>query len=177
MNTQEILDITLDALDDLKAQNVQAFDTTALTSLFERVIICNGTSNRQTRALANHVREKVKEAGEEVLGIEGEETGEWVLVDMGSVVVHIMQPTIRDYYRLEELWGTTPVDATVKKPAAKKAAAKRAPAKKAVSKDAEGDASPAKKVAAKKVATKVAAVKTPVARKVAAKKAAARSAV
>jgi ribosome-associated protein len=166
MNTQDLLAITLDALDDLKAQNVQAFDTTALTNLFERVVICNGTSNRQTRALANHVREKVKDAGEEVLGIEGEETGEWVLVDMGSVVVHIMQPTIRDYYRLEELWGITPVDATVKKPAAKKTPVKRAPAKKAVN----PDAAPTKKIAAKTVAVKAAAVKAPVARKVASKK-------
>ncbi len=171
MNTQDILAITLDALDDLKAQNVQAFDTTALTSLFERVIICNGTSNRQTRSLANHVREKIKDAGGEVLSIEGEETGEWVLVDMGAVVAHIMQPTIRDYYRLEELWGITPVDASVKKPAVKKAAAKRAPAKKA----ADSDDAPAKKIATKKVvAKKVAvnvAVKVPVAKKVAAKKA------
>jgi ribosome-associated protein len=170
MNTQDILAITLDALDDLKAQNVQAFDTTALTSLFERVIICNGTSNRQTRSLANHVREKIKDAGGEVLSIEGEETGEWVLVDMGSVVAHIMQPTIRDYYRLEELWGITPIDTSIKKPAAKKPAAKRAPVKKA----ADGEAVAVKKIATKKVATKVAtkvaAVKTTVARKVAAKK-------
>jgi ribosome-associated protein len=179
MNTEDLLAISLDALDDLKAQNVQAFDTTPLTNLFERVIICNGTSNRQTRALANHVREKVKEAGGEVLSIEGEETGEWVLVDMGSVVAHIMQPTIRDYYRLEELWGTHPVDASVKKPAAKKAATKRAPAKKATVKALDGDAAdavpPAKKVATKKVAakvaTKVAAIKSPAARKIAAKKA------
>lgn len=173
MNTQDILAITLDALDDLKAQNVQAFDTTALTSLFERVIICNGTSNRQTRSLANHVREKIKDAGGEVLSIEGEETGEWVLVDMGAVVAHIMQPTIRDYYRLEELWGITPVDASVKKPAVKKAAAKRAPAKKAAdSDDAPAKKIATKKVAAKKVAVKV-AVKVPVARKAAAKKVAA----
>jgi ribosome-associated protein len=150
MNTEDLLAISLDALDDLKAQNVQAFDTTPLTNLFERVIICNGTSNRQTRALANHVREKV---------------------NMGSVVAHIMQPTIRDYYRLEELWGAHPVDASVKKPAAKKAAAKRAPAKKAAVKAEGSDAAPAKKVAAKKVATKVVAVEAPVARKVAAKKA------
>ncbi len=170
MNTADLLAISLDALDDLKAQNVQAFDTTALTNLFERVIICNGTSNRQTRALANHVREKVKEAGGEVLSIEGEETGEWVLVDMGSVVAHIMQPTIRDYYRLEELWGATPVDISVKKPAAKKAAAKRAPAKKAAA-PTDGEATaPAKKVTAKKAAVKTVAVKVPVARKVAAKK-------
>lgn len=175
MNTQDILAITLDALDDLKAQNVQAFDTTALTSLFERVIICNGTSNRQTRSLANHVREKIKDAGGEVLSIEGEETGEWVLVDMGSVVAHIMQPTIRDYYRLEELWGITPVDTSIKKPAAKKPATKRAAVKKAVE-DAD-ETAVAKKITTKKVAikvaTKVAAVKTTVARKVAAKKTAA----
>ncbi len=129
MNTAELLAITLDALDDLKAQNLQAFDTTGLTSLFERVIICNGTSNRQTRALANHIREKVKEAGGEVLSIEGEETGEWVLVDLGAVVAHIMQPTIRDYYRLEELWGTTPIDVQAAMP--KKAPVKKAAARKA----------------------------------------------
>jgi ribosome-associated protein len=109
IDTQTLLAIAVDALDDLKAHNLQAFDTSRLTSLFERVIICNGSSNRQTRGLANHVREKVKAAGGEVLSIEGEETGEWVLVDLGAVVVHIMQPTIRDYYRLEELWGATPV--------------------------------------------------------------------
>ncbi|MEN9912430.1 MAG: hypothetical protein RI956_874 [Pseudomonadota bacterium] len=109
IDTQTLLAIAVDALDDLKAHNLQAFDTSRLTNLFERVIICNGSSNRQTRGLANHVREKVKAAGGEVLSIEGEETGEWVLVDLGSVVVHIMQPTIRDYYRLEELWGATPV--------------------------------------------------------------------
>jgi ribosome-associated protein len=165
MNTQDILAITLDALDDLKAQNVQAFDTTALTSLFERVIICNGTSNRQTRSLANHVREKIKEAGGEVLSIEGEETGEWVLVDMGAVVAHIMQPTIRDYYRLEELWGITPVDTSIKKPAAKKPTVKRAAVKKVI----DGETVAVKTTAIKKVAT----VKTTVAKKVAAKKTAA----
>jgi ribosome-associated protein len=127
MNTAELLAITLDALDDLKAQNLQAFDTTGLTSLFERVIICNGTSNRQTRALANHIREKVKEAGGEVLSIEGEETGEWVLVDLGAVVAHIMQPTIRDYYRLEELWGTIPIDVSEAMP-------KKVPTKKVLGK-------------------------------------------
>lgn len=176
MNTPELLAISLDALDDLKAQNVQAFDTTALTNLFERVIICNGTSNRQTRALANHVREKVKEAGGEVLSIEGEETGEWVLVDMGSVVAHIMQPTIRDYYRLEELWGATPVDISVKKPAAKKTTARKtAVSKAATSKTSatEGDEPKvaAKKTVARKVAVKSVAAKAPVARKVPAKKA------
>lgn len=183
MNTHDILAITLDALDDLKAQNMQAFDTSALTNMFERVVICNGTSNRQTRALANHVREKIKDAGGEVLSIEGEETGEWVLVDLGSVVAHIMQPTIRDYYRLEELWGITPVDASVKKPAAKKAVAKKAVAKKAaLEKTSAGDgdeAVSAKKAAAKKIPanktpakTAVQAAKAPVARKVTAKKAA-----
>jgi ribosome-associated protein len=170
MNTQDILAITLDALDDLKAQNVQAFDTTALTSLFERVIICNGTSNRQTRSLANHVREKIKDAGGEVLSIEGEETGEWVLVDMGSVVAHIMQPTIRDYYRLEELWGITPVDTSIKKPVAKKSAAKRASNKKAVNDEPVAVKKIVAKNVAVKIASKITAPKTTVTRKIAAKK-------
>lgn len=109
LNTDTLFSLVLDALDDLKANNIQAFDTNGLTNLFERVIICNGNSNRQTRALANHIREKIKAAGEEILSIEGEETGEWVLVDLGNIVIHIMQPTIRDYYRLEEIWGAKPI--------------------------------------------------------------------
>jgi ribosome-associated protein len=157
MNTQELLVIVVDALEDIKAQNMQVFDTTPLTSLFERVIICNGTSNRQTRSLASHVREKVKEAGEEVLSVEGEESGEWVLVDMGSIVVHIMQPMIRDYYRLEELWGAHPitVEKPVKaKPAAKKVAVKRAPAKKAAVSSDDAAPAPAKKTVARKIPAK-----------------------
>ncbi len=162
MTTQDLLVLVVDALEDIKAQNMQVFDTTALTNLFERVIICNGTSNRQTRALASHVREKVKESGGEVLGIEGEESGEWVLVDMGNIVVHIMQPMIRDYYRLEELWGATPVVMEKKAPAVKKVAAKKVTAK-----SVDGEAAPAKKTVARKVPVKKVAAK-----KVATKKAA-----
>ena len=105
MTTAELLALTIDALEDVKAQNIEVYDTTKLTSLFERVVIVSGTSNRQTRALARSVHDAVREKGEDVLSVEGEETGEWVLVDLGSIVVHIMQPAIREYYRLEEIWG------------------------------------------------------------------------
>ncbi|MGA7812968.1 ribosome silencing factor, partial [Caballeronia sp.] len=85
------------------------FNTTHLTSLFDRVIVASGTSNRQTRALANSVRDKVKELGGDVISTEGEEVGEWVLVDCGDAVVHILQPALRQYYNLEEVWGDKPV--------------------------------------------------------------------
>jgi ribosome-associated protein len=99
----------VDALEDVKAQDIQVFNTTHLTSLFDRVIIASATSNRQTRALASSVCEKVKSLGLQLVAIEGEETGEWVLVDVGDIVVHIMQPAIRAYYHLEEVWGGKPV--------------------------------------------------------------------
>jgi ribosome-associated protein len=159
MTTQELLVLVVDALEDIKAQNMQVFDTTALTNLFERVIICNGTSNRQTRALASHVREKVKESGGEVLGIEGEESGEWVLVDMGNIVVHIMQPMIRDYYCLEELWGATPVVMEKKAPPVKKVAAKVAATSLGEASTAPAKKTVARKIAAKKIAIKKVAIK------------------
>ena len=96
--------IIIDALDDMKAQDVTILNTEALTDEFDRVIIATATSNRQTRALANNVHEKVKDNGGDVLSTEGEDTGEWVLVDCGDIVVHIMQAPIRAYYNLEELW-------------------------------------------------------------------------
>ncbi len=99
----------IDALEDVKAQNIKVFNTTEITSLFDRVIIASATSNRQTRSLARNVAEKAKAIGMVVIATEGEETGEWVLVDLGDIVVHIMQPTIREYYNLEELWGEKPV--------------------------------------------------------------------
>jgi ribosome-associated protein len=99
----------VDALEDVKAQDIQVFNTTHLTSLFDRVIIASATSNRQTRALASSVSEKIKQLGLQVVAIEGEETGEWVLVDIGDIIVHIMQPAIRAYYHLEEVWGGKPV--------------------------------------------------------------------
>ena len=105
MDIKKLQTLVVEALEDVKAQDIQVFDTVHLTSLFDRVAIASGTSNRQTKALAASVRDAVKENGGEIIGMEGETTGEWVLVDLGDMVVHIMQPAIRAYYRLEELWG------------------------------------------------------------------------
>jgi ribosome-associated protein len=99
----------IDGLEDVKAQDIKVFNTTHLTALFDRVIVASGTSNRQTKALANSVRDKVKELGGDVISTEGEEVGEWVLVDCGDAVVHILQPALRQYYNLEEVWGDKPV--------------------------------------------------------------------
>ncbi len=105
MDIKKLQTLVFDALEDVKGQDIQIFDTTEITSLFDRVCVVSGTSNRQTKALAAAVRDKVKENGGNIVGMEGEGTGEWVLVDLGDMVVHIMQPAIRAYYRLEELWG------------------------------------------------------------------------
>lgn len=105
MDIKKLQTLVVDALEDVKAQDIKVYDTTHLTSLFDRICIASGTSNRQTKALASSVREKVKDNGGHVLSVEGEEVGEWVLVDLGDMIVHIMQPVIRGYYRLEELWG------------------------------------------------------------------------
>lgn len=156
----------VDGLEDVKAQDIQVFNTEHLSPLFERVIVASGASNRQTKALASSVRDAVKKAGFAVPRHEGEENGEWIIVDCGQCVVHIMQPTIRQYYRLEEIWGDKPV--RLKLGAAK-------PSKIFASEDASADEKPAKKAAAKKPAAKkeVAAIdgKT-VVKKAAAKKAA-----
>lgn len=160
----------VDALEDMKAQDIAVFDSTPLTALFDRVIVVSGTSNRQTRSLAKNVHDKVKENGGQVYGMEGEETGEWVLVDCGDIVVHIQQPAIREYYRLEDIWGEKPVSmeevikgfrrkGPAKKVAAKKVAdaeaAERKPAaKKAASKSNGKTSTSADKPAAKKVASK-----------------------
>jgi ribosome-associated protein len=108
-DVQKLQRVIVDSLEDVKAQDIQAFNTEHLSALFERVIIACGTSNRQTKALAASVRDEVREAGFGKPRIEGEENGEWIIVDCGSVVVHIMQPTIRQYYHLEEIWGDKPV--------------------------------------------------------------------
>ncbi|MEG1771049.1 MAG: ribosome silencing factor, partial [Comamonas sp.] len=99
----------VDGLEDVKAQDIQVFNTEHLSPLFERVIVASGTSNRQTKALAASVRDAVKEAGFDKPRMEGEENGEWIIVDCGAAVAHIMQPAIRQYYRLEEIWGDKPV--------------------------------------------------------------------
>ena len=144
-DVQKLQRCIVDALEDVKAQSLDVFDTEHLSSLFERVIIASGTSNRQTKALASSVRDKVREAGFPKPRIEGEDNGEWIIVDCGAVVVHIMQPTIRQYYNLEEIWGEKPVRlkfgapkpmAPVKadpKVTPKKAAAKKTVAKKSAS--------------------------------------------
>lgn len=106
---QKLQRTIVDGLEDVKAQDIVVFNTEQLSPLFERVIVASGTSNRQTRALAASVRDAVREAGFDKPRIEGEENGEWIIVDCGVAVVHVMQPIIRQYYRLEEIWGAKPV--------------------------------------------------------------------
>lgn len=181
-DVQKLQRTIVDALEDVKAQDLVVFDTEHLSSLFERVIIASGSSNRQTKALAASVRDKVRNAGFTKPRIEGEDNGEWIIVDCGSVVAHIMQPNIRQYYHLEEIWGEKPVrlkfgapkpaapkpKAVVeKKPAAKKTATKKAAAKPVPK--------PAAKSAAKPAAKKTASSSKPVAKKAAPKKTARKS--
>ncbi|WP_255214110.1 ribosome silencing factor, partial [Burkholderia pseudomallei] len=109
MDIRKLQRVIVDALEDVKAQDIKVFNTSHLTELFDRVIVASGTSNRQTKALASNVRDKVKEAGGDIVSSEGEDTGEWVLVDCGDAVVHILQPALRQYYNLEEIWGDKPV--------------------------------------------------------------------
>ena len=108
MDIRKLQKIIVSALEDIKGKDIEVINTSKLTSMFDRMVIATGDSNRQVRSLANNVQEKVKEAGGEVLSTEGEDSGEWVLVDLGDVVVHVMQPTVRQYYNLEELWQATP---------------------------------------------------------------------
>lgn len=164
----------VDGLEDVKAIDIQVFNTEHLSPLFERVIVASGSSNRQTKALAVSVRDAVKKAGFAVPRQEGEDNGEWIIVDCGQAVAHIMQPAIRQYYRLEEIWGDKPVrlklgaakpsqrtasdgDAATakKKPAAKKAAAPAVAARKPGKPGVKAAAAPAaaKKAPAKKAAT------------------------
>jgi ribosome-associated protein len=105
MDIRKLQRVIVDALEDVKAQDIQVFNTSQLSDMFDRVVIASGSSNRQTRALASSVAEKVKQAGGTLVSVEGEDAGEWVLVDCGDAVVHILQPAIRAYYNLEEIWG------------------------------------------------------------------------
>ncbi len=105
MNATTLEKIIVDALEDIKAKDIEVINTAKLTPLFERIIIACGDSNRHVRSLARHVEDKAREAGAEILSTEGEDGGEWVLVDLGDIVVHVMQPAIRTYYNLEELWS------------------------------------------------------------------------
>ena len=168
MNIDKLQRIVIDALEDIKGQHILVFDAQPITSMFDRVVIASGTSNRQTRALAKNLHDKVKAAGGWVNAIEGDETGEWILVDLGDIVVHIMQPAIRDYYRLEEIWGKYPIDWEKmhkgKRSAAKKAAAKKSSGKKsgAMAVNESGADAPKVKVSdTKESKPKVAAAKKP----------------
>ena len=176
MDIKKLQTLVVDALEDVKGQDIAVFDTVHLTSLFDRIAIVSGTSNRQTKALAASVRDKVKEAGGDVIGMEGEDTGEWVLVDLGDMIVHIMQAPIRAYYRLEEIWGDKPVKLGAAKRAPKKAAGdepKKTSGHLAASK-AQVEATP---VIEKKAPAKKAAATTTAAKKAPVKKAAAPKAV
>lgn len=133
--------VVIAALEDIKAHDILAIDVRKITPIFDWVIIASADSGRQTKALARHVRDKLKESGSAIVGTEGEESGEWILVDAGDIVAHVMQPAVRHFYNLEELWGegrfdtvvnsSSPVEATRKRKAKAKAKAKAPGATKA----------------------------------------------
>ncbi|HTH93977.1 MAG TPA: ribosome silencing factor [Rhodocyclaceae bacterium] len=108
MDVKKLEKLAVDALEDIKGRDIEVINTTKLTAMFDRIIVASGDSNRQVKSLARSVHDKVKEAGGHVISMEGEESGEWVLVDLGSIVVHVMQPAIRAHYNLEELWQAKP---------------------------------------------------------------------
>jgi ribosome-associated protein len=196
MDIRKLQRVIVDGLEDVKAQNIVVFNTEHLSALFERVIIASGTSNRQTKSLASSVREAVKDAGYPVPRTEGERNGEWIIVDCGAAVVHVMQPTIREYYHLEEIWGDKPINMKLAssvtrlvKAAEPEAPVRKAPAKKVATKTAAkspaktptraatraptktpAKAAPPKAPARKTVAAKTTAAKTTAAKKAPAKK-------
>ena len=166
MDIRKLQRAIVDGLEDTKAQDIRVFDTEHLSPLFERVIIATGTSNRQTKSLASSVRDAVKDHGFPVLRTEGEANGEWIIVDCGAAVAHIMQPGIRDYYHLEEIWGDKPVNMKLGKSGpvrlvkaeepstprrtAGTASAKKTAARAPARKTAAGTPQPARKAGAKK---------------------------
>jgi ribosome-associated protein len=186
-DTQKLQRAIVDGLEDVKAQDIVVFDTEHLSALFERVIVASGTSNRQTKALAASVRDAVRDAGFPKPRVEGEVNGEWIIVDCGQAVVHIMQPSFRQYYHLEELWGDKPVRlklgavkpvvAQASKPgkavapkaevslkrsnAAKKGVQEAFPSKAQLKKAEAAKAPAAKRTSTKKTVTKSSAVKAP----------------
>ena len=109
MDLREKQRLVVDALEDIKGRDILVYNTARMPSMFERVVIASGDSTRQVKALADNVQDKVRENGARVYGVEGEANGEWVLVDLGDIVVHVMHPTVRDFYNLEEVWGGKPV--------------------------------------------------------------------
>src|ERR1051325_3812113 len=127
MELQKKQRVVVDALEDVKARDIVVFNTARMPSMFERVVIASGDSGRQLRALADRVQQRITEDGGKVYGVEGEKSGEWVLVDLGDLVVHIMHPTVRGFYNLEEVWGGKKVSLVRKIPKAKKAVRGKAP--------------------------------------------------
>jgi ribosome-associated protein len=190
MDIRKLQRAIVDGLEDVKGQNIAVFNTEHLSPLFERVIIASGTSNRQTKALAYSVRDAVKSRGFPVMRTEGEDNGEWIIVDCGAAVVHLMQPAIRDYYHLEEIWGDKPVkmkldDKPVKlvkaeapkaAPAKKAAAKKVAPSKPVPAKTTATKRTPAKKAPSRAGVTRTVGVKSTAAKKAPAKTAPAKKA-
>ena len=186
-DTAKLQRAIIDGLEDVKAQEIAVFDTEHLSALFERVIVASGTSNRQTKALASSVRDAVREAGFPKPRIEGQDNGEWIIVDCGACVVHVMQPAIRTYYHLEEIWGDKPVRMKLgaSKPAVSKAQAvvkPAVPAKSAKAKEPSLRRSSAAKTAIKAQeqidkAEKLAAKRPGMAKKTATKKNVATTAV
>jgi len=157
-DTQRLQRAIVDGLEDVKAQDVVVFNTEHLSPLFERVIIASGTSNRQTKALAASVRDSVREAGFPKPRIEGEENGEWIIVDCGAAVAHVMQPAIRQYYHLEEIWGDKPVRLKLgsAKPAQAESARADKPAAKSAKKKPVDDSPNLRRSSAAKIAVKAA---------------------
>ena len=172
MDIRKLQRAIVDGLEDVKGQHITVFNTEHLSSMFERVIIASGTSNRQTKALAASVRNSVKGRGMQVMATEGEDNGEWIIVDCGAAVAHIMQPAIREYYHLEEIWGGKPVriakadtstklvkasepepEPAVRKPA-RKAAATQSKVSKVTTRSPQGAAPAKPRPAAKSNATK-----------------------
>jgi ribosome-associated protein len=180
MDIRKLQRAIVDGLEDVKAQHIAVFNTEHLSALFERVIIASGTSNRQTKALAASVRDAVKARGMQVMSTEGEDNGEWIIVDCGAAVAHIMQPAIRDYYHLEEIWGGKSVRMKVGevshklvkasepeplRSAARPRAAKKPVAEQVVAEKAANRSAAYKRVAAKTPARKAALTRKPSARK------------
>ena len=186
MDIRKLQRAIVDGLEDVKAQDIAVFNTEALSPLFERVIIASGTSNRQTKALASSVRETVKARGLPVLRTEGEDNGEWIIVDCGAAVAHIMQPTVREYYRLEEIWGGKAVRmkraeaqtglVKASEPVAPAPATARPPARKSAAGSLPAGKAPARKTAARKTTARKTAVVKTAARKTASPRAPARKA-
>ncbi len=162
LSIKKLETLAVDALEDIKGRDIIIVNTTKVSQMFERIVLASGDSNRQVRSLARSVADKVREAGGEVLSVEGEEMGEWVLVDLGPVVVHIMQPAVRMHFDLEGLWGQGKPAGIAAEKAAKKAAKNAA------------DRAVGKTTAAKKPTTQKTTTKKPVAKKPAAKKPAAK---